>query len=131
MLIIGDIQPTNKKWPTGHPQFRGILLDGNRFGTDLNGLTQTIPEGAVQTGWYACVSDGLRFAPLGEIGGHPLPPAILPPLSSIGYKLWRRIDSAFALTDNTRRIPDKEWDTYIKKSMETPLAPLMFSQIHG
>jgi hypothetical protein len=71
------------------PQLRGILLCPDKPADE-----------AVQYGWHPCIGksgESVRMVFARNVQEEPYPPAVLPPLLSLGLYLWRRTGSHAAL----------------------------------
>lgn len=112
LLLVGQIRPgPNTESPS--PQLRAVLCQAS----GLCDPGPTFPPSALEHGWLACYgSTGmhLRFANVGE----GLPPALLPQLSTLGLRLWRRSDVAHAIVGKATGLMAGEWDRMIMQFLE-------------
>lgn len=61
----------------------------------------------------------LRFAFQSQEGELLLPPATLASLASLGFRLWRKGQSTFALAARSMTVPpSSEWDGQIKEFLQ-------------
>jgi len=121
MLLVGSLRPavnggagtsrsssstssstSSRPVGEGSPQLRGILLHRSQL---PNPLVTLLPTAAVEHGWFPCAASSgtLRFAFQSQEGELLLRPAVLAPLASLGFRLWRKGQSTFSLAPRNER----------------------------
>ena len=121
LLLVGTLSPVARRRAHGggpaHPQLRGILCRGE-------GLCKPLPwvPGTLVHGWSACLrrdAGTLVFARDAQDGVGALVPAVLPALSSVGFRLWRRSDAAHAIVGKREAVTAApQWDARIRHALE-------------
>lgn len=134
MILIGTLRPVKFVGQLPHqqiPQLRGVRLYRCRLPTCAQDLPDVLPNGAVEHGWFPCVRSPedrsatvrLVFAFQSQAQGNEgqrmiLSPALIPPLHTVGYRLWRRGQSTYALAPKGQAIADARWDSMVKQSLQ-------------
>lgn len=136
MILIGTLRPVkiSGQHPSQlMPQLRGVRLYRCLLPTNPEDLPDALPHGAVEHGWFPCLRNaddaGVRlfFAfhaqTCGEAGTATtapvvLSPALVPPLHTVGYRMWRRGQSTYALAPKAQAIPDTQWDAMIRRYLQ-------------
>ena len=142
MILVGALRPavngsvvatrtSVRPIGEGAPQLRGILLHRSQLPTTLTsllppGLSVCVPSSppstsAIEHGWFPCVTpeNVLRFAFQSQEGELLLPPATLASLPALGFRLWRKGQSTFALAPRSMTVPpSSEWDQQIKEFLQ-------------
>lgn len=137
VLLVGTLRPTTHR-PQGadSPQLRGILLRAEQVPPPgrlhaavclLRPVPPVLPREAVSHGWHlhrglskkkkrtsprlACLQHGtLCLALHGQHNDVVLPSATLPAFSAVGYRLWCKGQSTFAVAVRTVPAASSEWD---------------------
>jgi hypothetical protein len=125
MLLLGTIKPVNLVKQSSVSEIRGLLLHLDVL-LPANDGTSAYPPTALEHGWKVCFNTNdttLCFALNGQRttdnGMEVLQQATLPSLSTIGLRMWRRGDVAHALMPKNMPYAPHEWDTSIKRFLET------------
>jgi hypothetical protein len=110
MLLVGVLRPSSGG---GRHQLHGILCSW------WEGMPPVgLPDGAVQHGWYPCLTrdtGSLIFVRHGADEVGPLVPAVLPSLASLGLRLWRRgTAAAYAIVGRSEPISGEDWDRRLR-----------------
>lgn len=91
------------------PQLRGILIRTARIPRPVR--SSALPLEAVEHGWFPCLQGGvLRFAYHSQEDGEVLPAAGVPVFQAIGYRLWRKGQTTYAIIPRSFAQPDASWD---------------------
>lgn len=129
MLLLGTITPINPAKESDISGLRGVLLDLDLLMGANNG-NGAYPSTAVEHGWKVCIDTCNGAALYFALNGQRymdnvlkvLQPAMLPLLTTIGLRLWRRGDVAHALVPkNITNAAVGDWDEEIKHFLETPV----------
>ena len=126
MLLLGIMKPVNTGKEPNIFDMRGLLLHLDTL-VGANDGSGAYPSAALEHEWKVCfnINDGaaLCFALNGQRttnnGTEVLQPAILPPLTTIGLRLWRCGDVAHALMPKNAPCTTEEWDKRLKRFLES------------
>lgn len=126
MLLLGTMKPVNIGKEPNVSDMRGMLLHLDTL-VGANDGSGAYPSTALEHGWKVCftINDGaaLCFALNGqrstENGMEVLQTAVLPSLTTIGLRLWRRGDVAHALMPKSTPCTPEEWEKRLKRFLES------------
>ena len=128
MLLIGTIspKPTCKQ---SSSDLRGMLLQLDQLIGADDGMG-AYPSDAIEHGWKLCMDNAERCSLCFALNGQRpkddgsvevLPVSVLPPLTTLGLRLWRRGDVAHAIVPKNTSSASNSWDEQIKRFLETPV----------
>ena len=119
LVLVGTLQPVLGGAVAVRPQLRGLLCHADTL--RASGPDGAYPVGAVEHGWYACLTresqnaNHLWFARDAQDVRGPLVPAVLPSLSSLGMRLWRCGSQAmYALADKGVPAQGNRWEDLLR-----------------
>ena len=148
VLLVGTLRATaHRSGGVDSPQLRGILLRSEhvpppgRLHTAvrlLRPVPPVLPREAVSHGWHlhrglskkkmlasprlTCLQQGtLCLALHGQHNDNVLPGATLPAFSAVGYRLWCKGQSTFAVAVRTVPAASSEWDALPRVTGTIPL----------
>ena len=131
ILLVGSLRPSRRATSPGteSPQLRGVLLRRARM---PNPLPEVVPCDAVEFGWYLCSTSEddagaarirLAYQGVSEDSQRALAPAVVPPLPSVGHRVWRKGQTTYALAPKAQTSPHPEWDQRVLRFLQADDVP--------